>query len=86
MEGVEERKRWRRELGEARREANALREELLHRREEAGRLKVIIYSIGVGGWVGRLAMIDVVPACVRTYHTTTNTTTTKNKHRTSSGR
>ena len=27
-------------MGEARREANALREELLHRREEAGRLRV----------------------------------------------
>lgn len=39
LEG-EEREQWRRELGEARREANTLREELLHRREEAGRLKV----------------------------------------------
>lgn len=38
--GEEERERWRRDLGVAREEANELREELLHRREEARALKV----------------------------------------------
>jgi uncharacterized membrane protein len=40
--GEEERERWRVELGAARQEANKLREELLHRREEARRAKVIV--------------------------------------------
>ncbi len=38
--GEEERERWREELGAARAEVNGLKEELLHRRDEARRAKV----------------------------------------------
>lgn len=40
LRAMDERERWRRELGAARHEANKLREELMHRQEEAGRLQV----------------------------------------------